>query len=434
MEKLVVEGGVPLRGAVDVRGSKNAALPILFATLLSGERCVIRNVPHLKDVTTTMDILGQLGMRCERSDDGSIVTELDAPELITAPYEYVSRMRASICSLGPLLARRKRAKVAMPGGCQIGVRPIDLHLKGLRELGARIDEKHGYIEAEADELRGATVYLGGPFGSTVLGTANVMMAAVLARGTTVIQAAACEPEIVDLADFLNTMGAKVRGAGTPRVVIEGVDELGGADHTVIADRIEAGTLLIAGAITRGDVIVRGAEVEHLAALLDVLKKAGVRIESGADWARVFTNGAFRPVDVTTLPYPGFPTDLQAQVMSLLSLADGISIVVEKVYPDRFFHIAELARMGAQIRKEGSFAVISGVKRLSGAPVKASDLRASACLILAGLVASGTTEVHAIHHLDRGYEKIEERLCSLGALVRREAETELEPTDAIAALA
>jgi UDP-N-acetylglucosamine 1-carboxyvinyltransferase len=347
-------------------------------------------------------------------------------EPYTAPYEFVRRMRASVCTLGPLLARRKRAKVAMPGGCQIGARPVDLHLKGLAALGANIRISHGYIEAEADELRGTTMFLGGPFGSTVLGTANVMTAATLARGTTVIEAAACEPEIIDLAHFLNEMGARISGMGTPRIVIDGVEELGGADHTVIPDRIEAGTFLIAGAITRGDVVVKGAQSEFLGAVTDVLKQAGLYITAERDSIRVTTNGSFQPVDVTTLPYPGFPTDLQAQIMALLSLADGISVVTEKIYPDRFIHIAELGRMGAKIRKEGPSAIISGVKKLSGAPVVASDLRASASLLLAGLVATGTTEVHRIDHLDRGYEKIEDRLCALGALIHREEEPVPQP--------
>lgn len=431
MDKLVLEGGVPLKGVVEVRGAKNSALPILIGTLLSDSRCVVRNVPNLMDVTTTMEILVRLGMGCERLEDGSIVVEPIDMEPCTAPYEFVRRMRASVCTLGPLLARRKRAKVAMPGGCQIGTRPVDLHLKGLAALGADIRISHGYIEAEADELRGTTMYLGGPFGSTVLGTANVLTAATLARGTTVIEAAACEPEIVDLAHFLNKMGARITGMGTPRIVIDGVEELGGADHTVIPDRIEAGTFLIAGAITRGDVVVKGAQSEYLGAVTDVLKRAGLYITAEGDSIRVTTNGCFQPVDVTTLPYPGFPTDLQAQIMALLSLADGISVLTEKIYPDRFIHIAELARMGAKIRKEGPSAIISGVKRLSGAPVVASDLRASACLLLAGLVATGSTEVHRIDHLDRGYERIEERLCGLGALIRREEEPVHQPQDELA---
>jgi UDP-N-acetylglucosamine 1-carboxyvinyltransferase len=359
---------VPLQGTVEVRGAKNAALPILFATVLTDARSVIRRVPYLRDVTTTLEILTELGMRCERLVDGSISVEVEEPETYTAPYEKVCEMRASICTLGPLLARRKRARVSKPGGCSFGMRPIDLHLKGLAALGADIRTVHGFIEAEADTLRGATIYLGGPFGSSVLATANVMMAATLAKGTTVIEAAACEPEVADLGKFLNAMGARI---------------------------------------------------EHLGAVTDILRQAGLYISAEGDAIRVTTNGGFRPVDVTTLPYPGFPTDLQAQMMALLSLADGISVITEKIYPDRFIHISELSRLGANIRKEGPSAIINGVRRLSGAPVMASDLRASACLVLAGLVAQGVTEINRIYHLDRGYERIEERLSRLGALIRRE---------------
>jgi UDP-N-acetylglucosamine 1-carboxyvinyltransferase len=360
-------------------------------------------------------------MSCERRADGAVHVAEENADLSTAPYEEVRKMRASICSLGPLLARRKRAKVSMPVGCVFGVRPVDLHLKGLAALGADIRITHGYIEAEAKDLRGATIYLGGPCGSSVLGTANVMMAATLAKGTTVIEAAACEPEIADLARFLVALGARIEGIGTPRLVIQGVRELGGAEHTVIPDRVEAGTFLISGAMTRGDVVVKGARMEHLTAVTDVLRQAGLKVSAEGDVVRVRTNGHFHPVDVTTLPYPGFPTDLQAQIMALLSLADGISIITEKIYPDRFIHISELARMGANIRKEGPSAIICGVKKLSGAPVMACDLRASACLVIAGLVASGTTEVHRVYHLDRGSERIEEKLGGLGAKIRREKE-------------
>ena len=419
MDTLLIEGGIPLEGTVEVRGAKNAALPILFATLLTDEQCVIRNVPELQDVLSTLQILRDLGMDCERRDDGAIIVEQASPDPYTAPYDQVRKMRASVCTLGPLLARRKRAKVSLPGGCVFGVRPIDLHLKGLAALGANIRISHGYVEAEVEELRGATIFLGGPFGSTVLGTANIMMAAVLAHGTTVIESAACEPEIVDLAGFLNAMGARVEGVGTPRLVIDGVPELSGAEYEVIPDRIDAGTLLIAGAITRGDVVVRKARPDHMAALTDTLRQVGLRVTAEGDAIRVRSNGGFRSVDVTTLPYPGFPTDLQAQMMALLSIADGISVITEKVYPDRFIHVSELARMGASVRKEGPSAIISGVPTLSGAQVMASDLRASASLLLAGLVASRVTEVHRIYHLDRGYERIEERLGSLGAHIRRE---------------
>jgi UDP-N-acetylglucosamine 1-carboxyvinyltransferase len=360
-------------------------------------------------------------MVCEREKDGSVSVDTEDEARSTAPWELVRKMRASVCALGPLLARRGRARVSLPGGCVLGLRPIDLHLKGLSALGAQIRIEHGYVNARAERLAGATVFLGGPYGSTVLGTANTMMAATLARGTTVIECAACEPEVVDLANFLVAMGAKIHGAGTPRVEIEGVEELGKADYTIIPDRIEAGTFLIAGAMTGGDVIVNGARPDHLSAVFDVLQSAGVRLSVEGGSIRVRGGAPCKAVDITTHPYPGFPTDLQAQMMAYLSSASGMSVITEKIYPDRFIHIAELARMGAKIRKEGPSAIISGVKRLSGAQVMASDLRASACLVLAGLVASGVTEVHRIYHLDRGYERIEERLASLGAMIRREPE-------------
>jgi UDP-N-acetylglucosamine 1-carboxyvinyltransferase len=365
-------------------------------------------------------------MRCERRPDGAVGIDLESSEPYTARYKHVRQMRASVCTLGPLLARRKRAKVSLPGGCVFGPRPIDLHLKGLAALGAEIRINHGYIEAEAKRLRGATVFLGGPFGSSVLGTANIMMAATLARGTTVIESAACEPEIADLGRFLVAMGARIEGVGSPRLVIDGVPELSGAEYTIIPDRVEAGTFLLAGAITRGDVTVRKARIEHLTAVIHVLRQAGLTISAEDDTVRVRKNGGFHSVDVTTLPYPGFPTDLQAQMLALLSIADGISVITEKVYPDRFIHISELARMGASIRKEGSSAIVSGVKKLSGAPVMASDLRASASLLLAGLVAAGTTTVSRIYHLDRGYERIEERFKALGAVIWREPDEEGEP--------
>ena len=419
MDRIVVEGGVPLEGTVKVRGAKNAALPILFGSLLSDGPCTIRNVPRLRDVESTLAILTELGVECSRADDGTISTTPLDDTAFTAPYEQVRRMRASVCTLGPLLARRKRAKVSLPGGCVFGFRPIDLHLKGLAALGADIRIAHGYVEAKAERLRGATVFLGGPFGSSVLGTANVMMAATLAEGTTVIEAAACEPEISDLAAFLRAMGARIEGAGTPRVVVEGVPALDGADYSIIADRVEAGTFLLAGAITRGDVAVENCSVTHMAAFIDVLRQAGLHLYAEDNVLRVRKNGGFRSVDVTTLPYPGFPTDLQAQTMALLTIADGISVITEKVYPDRFIHIAELERMGARIRKEGPSAIITGVSNLTGAPVMASDLRASASLVLAGLVAEGETTIRRVYHLDRGYERIEERLRQLGARIRRE---------------
>ncbi len=418
MEKIIIEGGYPLNGTVKVNGAKNAALPILFATILAEGRCTLKNVPYLRDVHNVALILNELGMSFEKHDDGTIEVDTIDPVPYTAPYDLVSKMRASICALGPLLARRKRARVSLPGGCVFGYRPVDLHLKGLKALGAKIHNEHGYIVVEAEKLHGAYIYLGGPFGSTVLGTANVMMAAVLAEGRTVIEAAACEPEIADLANFLKAMGAKIKGGGTPRIEIEGVEELRGCDYSVINDRIEAGTFLIAGAMCEGEVTVDGARIDHLSALIDTLQQMEVRISVEEDRVRVWGNPRPKPVEITTLPYPGFPTDLQAQMCAYLSMADGVSVITEKIYPDRFMHIAELARMGANIRKEGPMAIINGVKSLSGAPVMASDLRASASLVLAGLVASGQTEVHRIYHLDRGYERIEERLVNLGARIER----------------
>jgi len=327
-------------------------------------------------------------------------------------------MRAGICVLGPLVARRGFAEVSLPGGCAIGDRPVDLHLKGLGALGARLDIKHGYIVARSRRLRGTEMYLGGPFGSTVTGTANILMAAVLAKGETVIDSAACEPEVQDLARLLVKMGADIQGIGSPRLVVEGVDGLGGAEHTIIPDRIEAGTILVAGAATGGDVVVEGARWNDLFALVHVLRDAGAEVEHFDDTIRVRARGTLRSVDVTTLPFPGFPTDLQAQAMAMLTKADGISVITEKIYPDRFMHVAELGRMGARIRKEGNAAVVHGTRRLSGAPVMASDLRASAALVIAGLMAEGRTTISRIYHLDRGYERIERKLAVLGATIRR----------------
>ena len=415
---LTVEGGVPLEGHVRVNGSKNAALPILCATLLAEGTSTIRNVPELRDVVYMRQILADLGVENHRTSDGSLTFETRDPEPFSVSHELAWKMRASVCALGPLLAKRKRACVPYPGGCYFGVRPINLHLKGLQALGADIRIRDGHVEVTADRLKGARVYLGGPYGSTVLGTANVLMAASVASGTTVIEHAACEPEIIDLADFLNAMGARVSGAGSPRMIIEGVSELQATNYTVIPDRIEAGTLMIAAAMTNGNVVVEDACVDHLFAVIDTLQDMGVDITANESTIRVKGNSSPKSVDITTLAYPGFPTDLQAQMMAYLAFGNGFSVVTERVYPDRFGHIAEFDRMGANIRREGPTAIITGVPRLSGAPVKASDLRASASLILAGLVAEGKTEIRDIEHLDRGYERIEERLCRLGARICR----------------
>ena len=419
-DRMIIEGGHRLQGDIYVSGSKNAALPILVATLLTTEECVIENVPFLEDVKIMLEILESLGVQVEHHEDGTVVTKVVDESSVIAPYELVRKMRASICVLGPLLAKRKKAQVSMPGGCVIGLRPIDLHLKGMRALGAEIEIEHGYVYAYAPKLVGNAMFLGGAFGSTVLGTANVMMTATLAEGTTVIENAACEPEVQDLANFLISMGAKIEGVGSPHLVIHGVHELHGAHHRIIPDRIEAGTFIAAAAITESDIIIHGAKLEHLFAVTDQLQHIGVKIqklESGD--VRVRGSKSYSPCTLTTLPYPGFPTDLQAQFVSILSLVPGISMVTEKVYPDRFMHVAELNRMGAQIRKEGSTAIIEGVESLSGAPVIASDLRASAALVLAGLVARGETIIEQIYHLDRGYDRLDEKFAKLGAHIHRE---------------
>ena len=421
MDKFVIDGGFPLRGSVTVAGSKNAALPIMAACLLAEGRSVLHGVPDLRDVKTLLRILEPLGVRSER-DGETLTLEVVDESNVTAPWEFVKEMRASICVLGPLLARRKRAKVSYPGGCVFGARPIDIHIKGLSALGARVAVEHGYVVAEADRLSGEEIFLGGAFGPTVLGTANVAMAAALAEGSTVIEQAACEPEVTDLLNFLTAMGARIKGIGTHHLEIQGVVRLHGAEHTVIPDRIEAGTLLIAGAITCGEVTVSGVRPEHLSAVLDKLRDAGATFSRKPDAVTVHPPRRIHACQAVTLAYPGFPTDLQAQLMALLCLADGISVVTEKIYPDRFMHVAELTRLGAAIHKEGPHAIIEGREHLSGAPVMASDLRASAALVLAGLVAQGKTEVHRVYHIDRGYSRIEERLIRLGARIRRVDET------------
>jgi UDP-N-acetylglucosamine 1-carboxyvinyltransferase len=417
MDKFVIQGGRRLEGRVTISGSKNASLPMMAAAILSSGPCTIKNVPHLTDIRTMGEILGAMGVSCEWDGDALTCTTHDSTE-VTAPYEMVSRMRASVCVLGPLLARRKKARVSLPGGCVIGLRPIDLHIKGLQSLGAKVYIEHGYVIAEADRLKGTDIYLGGAFGSSVTGTANVMMAATLAEGRTLIENAACEPEVQDLAHFLNAMGARISGIGTPRLVIDGVEELGGCEYEVLPDRIEAGTFMVASAITRGDLRLCNVRLDHLHAVVDKLRQIGVRIYQENGEVRIDAPDRPLAVDVTTLPYPGFPTDLQAQFMALLSIGNGISIVTEKIYPDRYMHVAELNRMAADIRKEGATSIIIGVPELSGAQVMASDLRASAALVLAGLVAKGTTEVKRVYHIDRGYERIEEKLNAVGARIER----------------
>lgn len=418
MDKLNIEGGRALKGAVEVSGSKNSLLPILAATLLTKDKCVIRNAPDLRDTVSMLRILKYLGVSYDFRDH-VITLKPNGFERTEAPYKLVSTMRASFCVLGPLLARFKKARVSLPGGCVIGLRPVDLHLKGLAKLGADIQIKEGYVVADARRLSGNSIYLGGPFGSSVLATDNVMMAATLARGTTIIENAACEPEVVDCARFLIKMGAKIQGEGSPCIEIKGVKELHGCDYEVIPDRVEAATLVMAAGVTGGEVLVRKVRPDHMTAVLEKLKDAGMNMNIQKDHIHVKRcSRRFRPTDIVTLPYPGFPTDVQAQFMTLMAITSGISVITEKIYPDRFMHVAELNRMGAQVKREGPYAVIHGIKHLSAAPVMASDLRASAALVLAGLVAKGKTEVSRIYHLDRGYEKLDEKLRGLGAKIER----------------
>ena len=419
MDKLVINGGNRLKGTLEISGSKNAALPIMAAALLAEGPSTIRRVPDLADIRSMMELLSDLGVSVKRDADGVLQMNVQDEACSHAQYDRVRKMRASICVLGPLLAKRKYARVSMPGGCAIGSRPVDLHLRGLKALGAEIELDGGDIVAKAKKLTGTSIFLGGPFGSTVLGTANVMMAATLAKGRTVIEAAACEPEVENLAEYLNAMGAQVHGAGTPRITIEGVDELHGVEHTVVPDRIEAGTYMIASALTNGEVTLRNVRLDHMLAVVDKLRDIGVMVEPVGDDSAIVTSARrIEPTDVTTQPYPGFPTDLQAQIMALLCLADGNSAITDKVFPDRFMHVAELMRMGANIRKEGPTTIVTGVRKLIGAPVMASDLRASAALVLAGLVARGTTTVQRVYHIDRGYEAIETKLRALGADITR----------------
>ena len=414
--RLEIEGGVPLRGRVAVGSAKNATLPALAAALLTSEPVHLENVPALADVTTMARLLESLGASIDRAGAGLIVRVARVASDL-APYELVSTMRASVLVLGPLVARHGSARVALPGGCAIGPRPIDQHLKGLGKLGAEIAIENGYVVARASRLKGARITTDLV---TVTGTENLMMAAALAEGTTLIENAAREPEVGDLAALLTAMGARIEGAGTARLQIEGVPELAGARHRIVPDRIEAGTLIVAGAITRGDVTVTGLVPEHVSAVLAKLDECGVAFEVGPTWVRVRGPERPRAADVTTSPYPGFPTDMQAQLMTLLGLADGQSRVTETIFENRFMHVAELARMGARIETEGAIAVIRGVPEYQGAPVMASDLRASAALVLAGLAARGRTTVARVYHLDRGYERLEVKLAALGARIARRA--------------
>jgi len=418
VDYFLINGGSRLKGTLSVNGSKNAALPIIAAAILTEGETILRGVPDLEDVKHLIHLMEQLGVRVHRDETGALHLKVQDEMNCSAEYDLVRKMRASVCVMGPLLAKRRQAQVSLPGGCNIGDRPIDLHLQGFKSLGATVDLVSGDIHVRAKRLKGSEVFLGGPFGSTVLGTANVMMSATLAEGTTVIEMAACEPEIVDLANYLNACGAQVVGQGTPRITIHGVKELHGCDYTVIPDRIEAGTFMIASAITNGDVTLKNCRLDHLLAVVDRLRAVGVTVERSGEDVQVASTRRLEPITVTTQPFPGFPTDLQAQMMALLCLADGNSIITEKIFPDRFVHVAELNRMGAQLRKEGHVVIVEGVRRLVGAPVMASDLRASAALVLAGLIAKGQTKVARVYHIDRGYYHIEERLNAVGADIRR----------------
>lgn len=416
MAKIQISGGVSLQGDVQVSGAKNAVLPILTAGLLADDVVDIGNVPHLHDVTTMMELLGQMGVDLAIDDRMRIHMDARKAHHFIAPYELVKTMRASILVLGPMLARFGQAEVSLPGGCAIGSRPVDLHIKGLRALGADISLEGGFIRARADRLKGARIVMDQV---TVTGTENILMAATLARGTTVIENAAQEPEITDLANCLNAMGAQISGIGTSHLVIDGVERLGGCSHDVLADRIEAGTFLVAAAMTGGRVLARRARAETLDAVLVKLEMAGARISSSEEGIELDMGGERpRPVDINTAPYPAFPTDMQAQFMALNCIADGVGTVTETVFENRFMHVQELRRLGADIRVDGHTAIIHGVERLTGAPIMATDLRASASLVLAGLVAEGETTVDRIYHIDRGYENIEEKLRGLGARIRR----------------
>ena len=416
MDKLIVTGGTPLRGEIKISGAKNAALPVLVASLLTNETLSIGNVPHLQDITTTMELLGRMGVRLVVGDKMVIEADSSQNTSVRAPYELVKTMRASILVLGPLLARFGEAEVSLPGGCAIGSRPVNLHIKGLRAMGAEINLDGGYIRARAKRLKGARIFMDMV---SVTGTENIMMAATLADGTTIIENAAREPEVADLAKCLNSMGARILGAGTDEIVVEGVERLHGAYHDVIPDRIETGTYLVAGAMTGGAVRLRNARPDLLQAVLDKLRDAGAVIETGPNWISLDMQGK-RPksVSVRTAPYPAFPTDMQAQFIALNAIAEGNGTVTETIFENRFMHVYELQRLGAKIEMEGNTAIVTGVQSLKGAPVMATDLRASASLALAGLVAEGETIVDRIYHIDRGYECIEEKLAQLGARIRR----------------
>lgn len=415
MDKLLITGGNRLKGEVTISGAKNAALPILCASILTADTITLENVPGLKDIGTTLKLLGQLGVQSERGNDG--VVQLNAAQVssLEAPYELVKTMRASILVLGPLLTRFGEARVSLPGGCAIGQRPVDQHIKGLEAMGADIKIEHGFVVAKAKRLKGASIRTDMV---TVTGTENLMMAAVLAEGRTILENAAREPEIIDLAELLNKMGARIQGHGGDRVIIDGVDRLHGATHKVVADRIEAGTFLCAVGATGGEITLRHAAPQTMGAIIDKLREAGLTIDCGDDWIRCSMSKRPRAVGFRTREYPGFPTDMQAQLMALNTIADGTAVIVENIFENRYMHVQELGRMGALIDIDGHTAVVTGVPQLSGATVMATDLRASASLVIAGLAAYGDTVVERIYHLDRGYERMEEKLRSVGANIQR----------------
>jgi len=431
MDSFQITGGTRLKGRIDISGSKNSALPILAATLMAEGKTTLKMVPRLSDIDSMIKLINTLGCHTHRHEaieiagstgpalNGPLDIEVRDESNCEAHYDIVKTMRASICVLGPLLAKRKKAIVSIPGGCAIGDRPVDLHIRGLQKLGAEFHTDGGNIVGTVNgRLRGCRMYLGGAQGPTVLGTINVMCAAALAEGETVIVGAACEPEVTDCAEMLNKMGAKITGHGTPEMRIEGVDKLQGIEHRIIPDRIEAGTFMIAAAITNGELELRGVNTDHLIAVIDRLTEVGVQIDTSNGSCRVSSARRLQPVEMTTQPYPGFPTDCQAQLMALLCLADGNSVITERIFPDRFLHVGELNRMGARVRKEGATAVIQGVRELQGASVMCSDLRASAALVLAGMAAKGTTRLDRVYHIDRGYEKIEQKLVAVGADIKR----------------
>ncbi len=431
MDTFLIKGGQRLSGSIAVSGSKNSALPILAVSLMTGEACRFGNIPTLRDIQTQVKILNTLGVETQWT--GRVISTLMRDTYnSTAPYELVKQMRAGVCVLGPLLAARGEATVSLPGGCVIGERPIDLHLKGLEALGAEITLEHGYVHAKAPKggLKGAEIYLGGKFGSSVLATDNVMCAAALAKGTTTIECAACEPEVVDLADCLNSMGAKITGAGSPRITIQGVRKLKAANWSVIPDRIEAATFVLAGAITRSPITITGCRPSHMLAMLDVLRQMGIHVERKATSLTIVPEQRWKATEVVTLPHPAFPTDAQAQTMALMSLAEGTSTITERIYPERFMAAAEMKRMGAKISVANGQAIIQGVEKLSGAEVMASDLRASAALVIAGMAAQGETLISRVYHIDRGYERIEERLRKIGAKITRVSSG--QPEQALAA--